>query len=140
GVQRLALFDLALASFALGNSDQHGKNVSFLHDGQGSVQLAPAYDIVSTQAWGDEYGHTLAMPFGEELEPDRVTPRHVERLAGELGLAVSGASGRASALLKRLSDAPTDAVAGIRAEGWDDPIVDSVLRVFARRSRQLIDH
>lgn len=61
GRDRLTLVRLMIANLLLGNCDAHGKNISFLHGRQG-VQLAPAYDIVSTQA----YAHTdrLGMRIG----------------------------------------------------------------------------
>ena len=34
----------------VGNADAHGKNFSFLHDPDGSIRLAPLYDIMSTVA------------------------------------------------------------------------------------------
>lgn len=43
-VRKLA--QMVTVSTALGNLDMHAKNVSLLHEGDGSIRLAPAYDMV----------------------------------------------------------------------------------------------
>ena len=43
-VRKLA--QMVTVSTALGNLDMHARNVSLLHEGDGSVRLAPAYDMV----------------------------------------------------------------------------------------------
>ena len=35
----------------IGNADGHGKNVALLHDADGYIKLAPAYDTVPTMLW-----------------------------------------------------------------------------------------
>ena len=61
GIDRRHLFKLAAVNALLGNCDAHGKNLSLLHTEVG-VSLAPAYDLVSTEA----YVHTdrLGMRLG----------------------------------------------------------------------------
>lgn len=53
------LFDLVLFSFLAGNADMHLKNISLLYDKNGYVNLAPAYDLLSTR---------LIIP--EKLDPE----------------------------------------------------------------------
>jgi serine/threonine-protein kinase HipA len=43
------LFELALFCFLTGNSDMHLKNFSLLHEEDGRIRLAPAYDLLATQ-------------------------------------------------------------------------------------------
>lgn len=35
----------------IGHADAHGKNLSFIHDGEGHITLAPVYDTVPTMLW-----------------------------------------------------------------------------------------
>jgi serine/threonine-protein kinase HipA len=49
--QKLALLDLLVFTTAIGNADLHGKNISLLHDVDGSIRLAPIYDCVPTALW-----------------------------------------------------------------------------------------
>src|ERR1019366_6124072 len=39
---------LITLNVVLGNCDNHAKNMSFLHTGDGRISLAPAYDLLST--------------------------------------------------------------------------------------------
>ncbi|MFN3429168.1 MAG: HipA domain-containing protein [Candidatus Sericytochromatia bacterium] len=43
-----ALLDITFLNMVVGNADAHAKNLSFLYIAPGVIQLAPAYDIVST--------------------------------------------------------------------------------------------
>ena len=48
----LKLFDAVVFNFLIGNNDAHGKNFSFLYDGD-ETRLAPLYDLVSTELYPD---------------------------------------------------------------------------------------
>jgi len=49
GLDVLALFEIALFSFLTGNADMHLKKFSLIRESDGSVVLAPAYDLVATK-------------------------------------------------------------------------------------------
>lgn len=71
-VTRRDLLRWALFQFLIGNSDAHGKNVSFFCLPAG-LMLAPAYDLVSVTQYR-ELEHELAMAYGDEFDPWKVTP------------------------------------------------------------------
>lgn len=48
----------------VGNADAHGKNVSFLHNQDGSVVLAPVYDVMSTSYYSTVFGHSMSTTLG----------------------------------------------------------------------------
>jgi len=48
-------------AFLIGNGDAHAKNFSVLQDLAGEWHVSPAYDVPSSQVYGDS---TLAMPIG----------------------------------------------------------------------------
>jgi serine/threonine-protein kinase HipA len=54
---------------AIGNADAHGKNLAFLHDPTGFIQLAPLYDTVPTALW------------------PKLPTRAAMRISGRVGLA-----------------------------------------------------
>jgi serine/threonine-protein kinase HipA len=64
-VTRLSLVRWALFNFLIGNSDAHGKNVSFFCRNDG-LWLAPFYDLVSVVQY-EGLDHELAMAYGEEF-------------------------------------------------------------------------
>jgi serine/threonine-protein kinase HipA len=48
GFDMLELLRLSVVCFLTGNADMHLKNFSLLHSSDGSIGLAPAYDVVAT--------------------------------------------------------------------------------------------
>lgn len=62
----------AIAQYLVGNTDAHGKNISFFSQPHG-LSLASFYDIVSTVQYPD-LDHELAMAFGDEFALEAVSP------------------------------------------------------------------
>lgn len=48
----------------VGNTDAHGKNVSFLHKDDGVVDLAPLYDVMSTLYYSTTLGRPMSSTLG----------------------------------------------------------------------------
>jgi len=67
---RMSLLRWALLQYLIGNSDAHGKNISFLI-GTSGLQLAPAYDLVAVCIYPN-IDHELAMAFGNEFKINKV--------------------------------------------------------------------
>lgn len=72
-VDRLGLLRWAIFQVLIGNTDAHGKNVSFFCDGRG-LRLAPAYDLVCMGALDAGFSHTYAMAVGDAFSEDALTP------------------------------------------------------------------
>ncbi len=83
-VTRLALLRWGLFQYLIGNSDAHGKNVSFFCNPAG-LALAPYYDLVSVVQYGS-LDHELAMAFGDEFEPDLIRPYDWAAFAAHTGI------------------------------------------------------
>ncbi|WP_321530091.1 type II toxin-antitoxin system HipA family toxin [uncultured Desulfuromonas sp.] len=83
----MALLDWLIFNFLIGNSDAHGKNISFLLLPQGPA-LAPFYDLLSTRIYV-HYGLTgdMAMKIGDEVDPDKVTKQNWEALAKDIQIS-----------------------------------------------------
>lgn len=63
GMQRLVLW--AVTTLLLGNSDAHGKNISF-YVRRAGLSVAELYDLVSVVQYdAEQYEHDLAMAFGD---------------------------------------------------------------------------
>lgn len=69
---RLSLLRWALFQYLIGNSDAHGKNVSFFCRRQG-LAIAPFYDLVSVVQYGN-LDHDMAMAYGDEFRLHEVGP------------------------------------------------------------------
>lgn len=70
GMQRLVFW--AATTLLLGNSDAHGKNISFYVERSG-LRVAELYDLVSVLQYDpDRLEHSLAMAFGDAFELDDI--------------------------------------------------------------------
>lgn len=71
-VTRLGMMRWALFNYLIGNTDAHGKNISFFcrHDG---LWLAPFYDLVSVVQY-DGLDHELAMSYGDAFLLKEIAP------------------------------------------------------------------
>lgn len=63
------LLDWVLFQLVIGNSDAHGKNISFFVGPEG-ISPAPAYDLVCLDLY--KYDRDLAMAIGDCFDPDEV--------------------------------------------------------------------
>ncbi len=68
-----------------GNSDGHAKNLSLLYETDGSIRLAPFYDLVPTRAIA-HLDQRLALSVGSMRDPGNVGLGHWESLAAECGV------------------------------------------------------
>lgn len=70
GMQRLVFW--AATTLLLGNSDAHGKNISFYVE-RGGLRVAELYDLVSVLQYDpDLLEYSLAMAFGDAFELDNI--------------------------------------------------------------------
>jgi serine/threonine-protein kinase HipA len=74
-----------LFQLLIGNSDAHGKNISFFVAPQG-IDLAPAYDLVCLDMYADEYDRDLSMAIGDAFAPEEVTPWEMAEMCERCGL------------------------------------------------------
>jgi serine/threonine-protein kinase HipA len=72
-----------MLNYLIGNSDAHAKNISLMIDSQG-YRLAPFYDVLSVQAYGD---NDLALYIGDEDTFHSVGAHSWEALCADCGFA-----------------------------------------------------
>jgi serine/threonine-protein kinase HipA len=128
----------ALLQFLIGNSDAHGKNISFFCRRDGLV-VAPFYDLVSVVQYKD-VEHGLAMAFGDEFALEKVKPFDLASFASETGIA-------RAYLFREMMRMATSAAAGASKEERSPAYVEeerariadlaSFVREQARRLREL---
>ena len=83
GVRQIALW--AVTTLLLGNSDAHGKNLSFFGRGE-TLTVAPFYDLVSVAAYdAGHVDHELAMAFGNEFSLASVKSHALAAFCERLG-------------------------------------------------------
>jgi serine/threonine-protein kinase HipA len=74
----------ALFQLFIGNSDAHGKNLSF-HVRPAGLSPAPFYDLVSVNAYGDAVEQDMALAYGDAFRPDEVTAFELADFANRTG-------------------------------------------------------
>jgi serine/threonine-protein kinase HipA len=131
----LVLLDAVGLNFLVGNHDAHGKNFSLLRSPE-RTELAPFYDVLSTTAYPG-LARKAAMGIGGERRPDYVRRRHLDRLCEEAGLGGAAVRRRLSAIAREAPAAARAVRAGLVVDGWDDPVLDTVLAIVDRRAAQL---
>jgi serine/threonine-protein kinase HipA len=67
------LLNWTLFQILIGNSDAHGKNISFFV-GKAGIDVAPSYDLLNIDIYGDEFERDLAMAVGDEFVAEKVMP------------------------------------------------------------------
>lgn len=83
-VAKLKLLEWAIYTLIIGNSDAHGKNISFFVDKEG-IQVAPYYDMLSI-VMHENVDHELAMAYGDEFEISRVLGYPLRAFADQISL------------------------------------------------------
>ncbi|MBN3758614.1 type II toxin-antitoxin system HipA family toxin [Paraburkholderia sp. Tr-20389] len=76
----------ALFQLLIGNSDAHGKNLSFFVHG-GGLDPAPMYDLVSVNAYGEQVEQDMAMGYGDAFRLEEITPFALADFAQRTGTA-----------------------------------------------------
>ncbi len=101
---RLAFAEALLFNLVIGNCDAHAKNYSLILEGEGAPRLAPLYDLLSTAIY-PRLSRRLAMRLGGENRPEYIRPRHLERMAADLGMRPLALQRRANDLCERVEAA-----------------------------------
>lgn len=85
-VDRLILLRWTIFQILIGNTDAHGKNLSFFID-SGGIRLAPSYDLVCCLIYANgRISDTLSMAIGDNFDARSLTPYDWAVMAIECGL------------------------------------------------------
>lgn len=136
------LLEYVALSFLVGNHDAHAKNYSLLYlPGSPQAGLAPAYDVLSTVAYGktQKMSRKMAMEIGGEYRPEYLRARHLDRLLADAQLGGAPARRRLRSMAADAPFAARTACAELRREGWDAPVLERIVEVVDDRAGRLAD-
>ena len=134
GMQRLVLW--AFTTLLFGNSDSHGKNISFFVDRTG-LTPTPLYDLVSVVQYA-AFHHDLAMAFGDEFELDAVRSFALADFCMRLGIDRRYFARELTRLCDfALQEAPAQA-ADAAYTGEEAAFVRDLAQFVARRAQALL--
>lgn len=83
GRAQLELINWAMFNLVIGNSDAHGKNLSFFIDKNG-IKPTPFYDMLCVMMY--DFDHRLAMAYGDEFNPNEVYAFELRAFAEDVGV------------------------------------------------------
>lgn len=106
------LLDIVTLNVVVGNADAHAKNLSILHTPGGEVQLAPAYDVMST-IYYETVSTTPAMFVNGVQDINAITRDDIVAEAVGWGLSVDAIAPRVDELLAGAEEAVDSAAADI---------------------------
>ena len=101
------LIDWVLFNLIIGNSDAHGKNISFLVSNNGII-LSPFYDFVSISyeaKLADKIDSGLAMAIGDNFDVDRITAYDLLCFSESIDFPLSKIGKRLSKMLDNVDNA-----------------------------------
>lgn len=124
------LLNAVIFNLLIGNNDAHAKNYALLYRRDGTVRLAPLYDLVCT-VYYKEIENKLAMKIGGEANPDLVSFKEIEGFAMEANLAPAATRRAVSALAERVLDAAK------KAAQPDETVVEIAALIMARCEKVL---
>jgi serine/threonine-protein kinase HipA len=96
------LLQATTVNVLIGNGDAHGKNFSLFHHRDGSIELTPLYDLMSTLYYKDE---TLAMYIDGVQRTNKVTRQRLVNEAKAWGMRQDAISGTVDELVQRVPEA-----------------------------------
>ena len=99
----LHLLDWAIFNLIIGNSDAHGKNISFFINNTG-IPVAPYYDLLSI-IMHESVDHELAMAYGDAFDINKVLGYPLRIFAEETGLNPKLVSTRIKTVCKNVKKA-----------------------------------
>lgn len=125
-VDRLALLRWAIFQVLIGNTDAHGKNLSFFVQPSG-LSLAPAYDMVCMPALQDaQLSSTLAMAVGNAFTVGEITPFDWAQLGQEAGLRPAAMAKQMTGLIDKVTEALTAASQAAHQGGVSQDTIEAI--------------
>lgn len=79
------MLNWVLFQLLIGNSDAHGKNISFFV-GPAGIDMAPAYDLLNLDMYSDQYDRDFSMAIGDAFAPEDVSPWELAEMCDRCNL------------------------------------------------------
>ena len=128
--ETLALMDMFIFNFLIGNADAHAKNYSVVYQGRRPL-LAPLYDAVSTAVY-PELSRDFAMGIGGEMRMGHIGRSHFVRLSEDCGMSPRLLLGRLNALSERILPEARRLAAELNRE-WPREAYEKIVSVIGQQ-------
>ena len=132
------LLNLILFNGLIGNADGHAKNISLLHDENGTT-LAPFYDLVSTMVY-PQFTKKIPMKIaGKKRQFGHLQKHHFDSLSEEIGMKPNILIKAALKLANRIMTVTEITATEFKAQYGSIEMVDKINSVISFHARSLID-
>lgn len=132
--------DSLIFNWLIGGTDAHAKNYSLLLGGEGTVRLAPLYDIASAYGLADQQPQKMKMAMKIEYYLlERVTTRHWMRWAETTGIDPDEIAGRIMLMAADLPAHIAQVSHSMRGEGLTHAVIDRLEEVLTARARKIAE-
>lgn len=126
---------VAVFNYIIGNADAHGKNFSFLFK-NGKIRLAPFYDLLSTEVYGN-LDKKMAMKIGGKYDPEDVFRRHWHRFAEEISVSASFVDNQIEYVVKWV-EMQSKMIADSYFNRFQRPkVITDILEIISKRLQRL---
>lgn len=131
--------DALIFNWIIGGTDAHAKNYSLLIGGEGTVRLAPLYDIASAYAVPglQPQRFKLAMKVDKYYLVERIVVRHWSRWAASAGLSPDAVVARIATLVSAMPGAIEEVLKDIHNDGVSHRTLVSLARELEGRTARI---
>ena len=133
GIAQLGrLLDIVVFNLALGNADAHARNLSLLLAPDGSVAIAPLYDLVCTLLYPNT-STALSQRIADQSDLQAVSFENVVEEATGWGLRQDAAIGRTRGILNSINASLDTTLSMTRDAGGSEEILDHLRTIVLKR-------
>jgi serine/threonine-protein kinase HipA len=125
-----------LFNLLVGNADGHGKNVSLLYSRDGSISLAPFYDLVCTRNYKN-LARQMAMQIGGTWDPDLVGLKQLEAVGADLSFRPKLIVDQTQELSELITTALPTVIERFSVENGPSPVLERLPMVIRRLVRRV---
>lgn len=136
-IEVLKLFDAAIFNLIIGNADAHAKNFSLLYREDGSIELAPLYDLLST-VYYPALSPRLAMKIAKRHTLGELKPGDWEKFAEETGLAHRYVRVRAQELADAVRANADETSKALGAYAQSEKVLKEIAALAKKRAETLL--
>ncbi len=124
-------------NYLAGNSDGHAKNLSLLYKEDGTVRLAPFYDLVCTRAI-ERIDERLAFAIDTKRTPANIRPLHWQHLASTLNIRPKYLQTLVTETAEQVRQAIQPSVEAFQQQHGEYRSLQRVVQVVERQCRQTL--
>jgi len=135
---RMSLLRWALLQILLGNSDAHGKNISFYVRGS-YIEPAPFYDLVSVNVYGDAVEQDMAMAYGDVFLLDELTPFDLADFTHRIAMPPKVVAREMTRLAKQAKTLATDLAKSSIYVEKEQTLVQTIAQLVLKQADKLME-